>query len=74
MVQKILLKDISIILALLAILLRRVEQFVQFCRGHYEEHICEIILNLGQWLRSKCVRVSPEALHCVLEQDTLSSA
>ena len=26
---------------------------MQFGRGHYEEHFCEIILNLGQWLRRR---------------------
>ena len=23
-------------------------------RGHYEEHFCEILLNLDQWFKSKC--------------------
>ena len=25
-----------------------------FCRGPYEEHLCEIILNLGQQFRKRC--------------------
>ena len=25
-----------------------------FDRGYYEEQFCEIILNLGQWFRSRC--------------------
>ena len=25
-----------------------------FARGYYEEQFCEIILNLGQWIRSRC--------------------
>ena len=25
-----------------------------FGRGHYEEHFCEIILNLDQWFRRRC--------------------
>ena len=25
-----------------------------FRRGYYEEQFCEIILNLGQWFRSRC--------------------
>ena len=25
-----------------------------FCRGHYGEHSCEIILNLNQWFRGRC--------------------
>ena len=27
---------------------------MQFVRGHYEEQISEIILNLGQWFRRRC--------------------
>ena len=30
------------------------EPFVQFGRGTYEEHFCEIILNLDQWFRRRC--------------------
>ena len=25
-----------------------------FARGYYDEQFCEIILNLGQWFRSRC--------------------
>ena len=25
----------------------------EFCRGHYEELVCEIILNLDQWFRKR---------------------
>ena len=25
-----------------------------FCRGHYEEHFCNIFLNLNQWCRRSC--------------------
>ena len=25
-----------------------------FGRGYYEEQFCELILNLGQWFRSRC--------------------
>ena len=28
---------------------------MQFCRGYYEEQFCEIILNLGQWFRRRCL-------------------
>ena len=34
----------------MVIFLGRVEQFRQF-RGNYEEHFCDIILNLDQWFR-----------------------
>ena len=27
--------------------------FMQFCKGHYGEHSCEIILNLDQWFRCR---------------------
>ena len=27
-----------------------------FGRGHYQEQFCEIILNLGQWLRRCCLK------------------
>ena len=27
-----------------------------FGRGHYEEHFCEVILNLDQWFRKKCCK------------------
>ena len=43
--QEMSLKDISI-LALVAVLFSGAEQFVQFDRVHYEEHFCDIILNL----------------------------
>ena len=39
--------------ALAAILFGGAEPFRQFCRGHYEER--EIILNLDQWLRRRCL-------------------
>ena len=26
-----------------------------FSRGYYEEQFCEIILNLGQWFRKRCI-------------------
>ena len=29
-------------------------QLCHFGRGYYEEQFCEIILNLGQWLRRRC--------------------
>ena len=25
-----------------------------FCKGHYEEQFCEIILNLDNWFRRRC--------------------
>ena len=25
-----------------------------FSREHYEKHLCDLILNLGQWLMKKC--------------------
>ena len=27
-----------------------------FCRGHYEEQFCKIILNLGHWFRKCCLK------------------
>ena len=27
---------------------------INFGRGHYEEHVCEIKLNLVQWVMRKC--------------------
>ena len=27
-----------------------------FARGYYEEQFCEIILSLGQWFRSRCLK------------------
>ena len=45
---------IFLFLALVAILFSTEEQFVHFClEGIYEGHF-EIILNLGQWLRTRC--------------------
>ena len=35
-----------ILFALVAILFSGTYYYVQFCRGHYEEHFREIILNL----------------------------
>ena len=29
--------------------------FRHFGRGHYEEHSCEIVLNLDQWFRRRCL-------------------
>ena len=42
---------LGLVLSLVALLLGKVETFVQFSRGHYEDHFCEIILNLDQWFR-----------------------
>ena len=39
---------IFLFLALVASFFSREEWFVQFGRGQYEEHFCEIILTLGQ--------------------------
>ena len=35
----------------MTVLFSGAEPFVQFCRGYYEEHFCEFVLNLDQWLR-----------------------
>ena len=32
------------------------EPFMQFGKGHYGEHSCEIIFNLDQWFRRRCLR------------------
>ena len=32
------------------------EPFMQFGRRHYVEHSCEVILNLDQWLRRRCLK------------------
>ena len=45
MVQEMLFK-IFLFLALVAILFSRAEWFMQFCKGLYREHSCEIISNL----------------------------
>ena len=37
----------------MAILFGRAEPFEQFRHGSYEEHSCEIILNLDRWFRKK---------------------
>ena len=47
---------IFLFLALVDILFSEAEWFVQFGRGHYVEHFCEIILNFGQWLRRCCLK------------------
>ena len=39
----------KIFLALVAILFSAAALLGNFSRGHYEEHFCEIILNIGQW-------------------------
>ena len=31
--------------------------FVQFGRRHFEEYLCEIILNLYQWFRRYCLKL-----------------
>ena len=41
-------------LALVAMLFSQDECSVNFGRGHYEEHFCELILNLDQWFRRRC--------------------
>ena len=33
----------------------RAEPFVQFGRRHHLEQFCEIILNLDQWFRRRCL-------------------
>ena len=35
-------------------MISRAEPYVQFGRGQYEEHFCEIISNLDQWQRRRC--------------------
>ena len=46
---------IFLFLALVAILLRGADRFVQFWyREYYEELFYEIILNFCQWLRKRC--------------------
>ena len=32
-----------------------------FGRGHYGEHLCEIILNLDQWFRRRCLKIFLES-------------
>ena len=40
--------------ALAALLFSGAKPFVQFGRGCYEEQFCEIIMNLGQWVKKRC--------------------
>ena len=28
-----------------------------FGRGHYEKHFCEIILNVSQWFKRRCLQI-----------------
>ena len=39
----------------MALFFNRAEPFVQFSRGRYEEHFCELILNLHLWIRRRCL-------------------
>ena len=57
-VQEMLLKDISWTTALGAILFGGAYYLCNFSKGHYEEHFCEIILNLNQLLRRCCLKKS----------------
>ena len=41
--------------ALTAPLFSGLELLVQFSRRYHEEQFCEIILNLDQWFRRKCI-------------------
>ena len=43
-------------LALIAIIISRADHKCNFYSGHYGEHLCELILNLDQWLRF-CIKV-----------------
>ena len=40
--------------ALLTPFLAEQNHLCNFGRGHHEEHLCEIILNLDQWFRRRC--------------------
>ena len=40
--------------ALAALMLSRVRPLCNFGRRHYEEHSCEVILNLDKWFRRRC--------------------
>ena len=46
-----------------------------FGRGHYEEHFCEIILNLGKRLKRRCwLKVFLSGGHvCLMKQNCLSN-
>ena len=43
---------IFLFLALVAILFSGATRMYNFCRGHYEKHLCGIILN-----RNRCLRI-----------------
>ena len=47
-------KDISYLELWQPFYSREENHLCNFGRGHYEEHFCEIILNLDQWFRKKC--------------------
>ena len=44
-------KDISYLELWQPFCLSEWNHLCNFGKGHYEEHFCEIILNLGQWFR-----------------------
>ena len=47
-------KDISYLELLLPLCSVETNHLGSFRPGHYEEHFCEIILNLDQWFRRRC--------------------
>ena len=56
----------------MAFLFSRTFPFVNFGRGLYEEQFCEIIMNWGQWLRKRCLKISYPELWwpaCVVERN-----
>ena len=54
MQEEILFKDISYLQIWRPFSWTELDTWCNFCRGHYEETICEIILNLDQWFSRKC--------------------
>ena len=51
-------KDISYLQLWQPFCLAEVRHLSNFSRGHYEEHFCDFILNLNQWLRRCCLNIS----------------
>ena len=55
MVQEISIKDISYLELWRHLYSVKWKYLFKFGRGHYGEHSCEIILNLGKWFR-RCLK------------------
>ena len=67
-VQKMSFKDIYYLELWWPLCSTKRNHFCHFGRGHYEEHSCEIILNLDQWLRRSCCLKKKSMHTCTTER------